>query len=250
VGAAGSGPQPEVGLPLTRPADAPTPTFYGRRHGRKLRPGRRTLLDERLPRLAVTLPATGEELDLARLFGAPPPALWLEIGFGAGEHLAAQAASHPGIAFIGAEVFVNGIASLLDHLDRRGLSNVRLFPDDARLLLPALPAASLDRVFLLFPDPWPKHRHAARRFVCRANLDRLARLMRPGAELRIASDDPGHIAWALGQALAHPAFAWLARSADDWRHPPPDWAATRYEGKALAAGRRPAYLRFRRRRPG
>jgi len=198
----------------------------------------------------VGLPAAGERLDPSRLFGAAPTALWLEIGFGGGEHLAAQAAAHPDVAFIGAEVFVNGIASLLDHLRRQQLANVRIFADDARLLLPALPAASLDRVFLLFPDPWPKHRHAARRFVCRETLDRLALLMRPGAELRIASDDPAYVEWTLRQVLAHPAFAWLARSSDDWRQRPADWAPTRYEKKALAAGRRPAYLRFRRRPSG
>jgi tRNA (guanine-N7-)-methyltransferase len=204
-------------------------------------------MGELLPRLAVPVPAAGEQLDPAALFGAAPAALWLEIGFGAGEHLAAQAAAHPAVAFIGAEVFVNGVASLLDHLRRRDLANVRIFADDVRLLLPALPAGSLDRVFLLFPDPWPKTRHAARRFVCRDTLDRLAVLMRPGAELRIASDDPTYIAWAFGQALGHPAFAWLARRTEDWRRPPPDWVPTRYEAKALAAGRRPAYLRFRRR---
>jgi tRNA (guanine-N7-)-methyltransferase len=198
----------------------------------------------------VDLPAAGGRLEPSRLFGTAPAALWLEIGFGGGEHLAAQAASHPGLAFIGAEVFVNGVASLLDHLRRQGLANVRIFADDARLLLPALPAASLDRVFLLFPDPWPKHRHAARRFVCRDTLDRLAIVMRPGAELRIASDDPTYVEWTLRQVLAHPAFAWLARLPDDWRRRPPDWVPTRYEKKALAAGRPPAYLRFRRRPPG
>jgi len=194
----------------------------------------------------VPLPAEGERLDPRQLFGAAPSALWLEIGFGAGEHLAAQAAAHPDIAFIGAEVFVNGIASLLDHLQRQAIANVRIFADDARLLLPALPAASLDRVFLLFPDPWPKQRHAARRFVCRDTLDRLALLMRPGAELRTASDDPGLIEWTLCQVLAHPAFAWPP---GDGRRRPPDWVATRYERKAITAGRRPAYLRFRRRAP-
>jgi tRNA (guanine-N7-)-methyltransferase len=196
------------------------------------------------------LPPAGEPLDLAASFGTAPAELWLEIGFGGGEHLAAQAAAHPAVSFIGAEVFVNGIASLLDHARGRALANVRIFADDARLLLPALPAASLGRVFLLFPDPWPKARHAARRFVGREMLDRLAVLMRPGAELRIASDDPGYVAWTLRWALAHPAFAWLAMLPPDWRRPPPDWVATRYEKKALAAGRPPAYLRFRRRAAG
>ncbi len=200
-----------------------------------------------LPQLALALPAAGEPLDLAAAFGSAPTELWLEIGFGGGEHLAAQAALHPTVSFIGADVFVNGIASLLDDARRRSLGNVRVFADDVRLLLPALPAASLGRVFLLFPDPWPKARHAARRFVGRDMLDRLALLMRPGAEFWIASDDPGYVAWTLRWALAHPAFAWLAGRPGDWRRPPPEWVATRYEKKALAAGRQPAYLRFRRR---
>jgi tRNA (guanine-N7-)-methyltransferase len=126
---------------------------------------------------------------------------------------------------------------------------VRIFPEDVRLLLPALPDACLDRVFLLFPDPWPKARHAARRFVGRPMLDQLARTMRPEAELRIASDEPGYVAWTLQQVLPHPGFVWLARRADDWRRRPAGWPPTRYEQKALAAGRKPAYLTFRRRAP-
>ncbi|MFO1060166.1 MAG: tRNA (guanine(46)-N(7))-methyltransferase TrmB [Dongiaceae bacterium] len=223
------------------------PNFYGRRQGRRLRPGRRGLLAQRLPELTLTLPDGGAPLDPKACFAAAPAAVWLEIGFGGGEHLAAQAAAHPGIGLIGAEVFVNGIASLLDHLERGAIGNVRIFPDDARLLLPALPAASLDRVFLLFPDPWPKARHAARRFVGRPTLDELARTMRPGAELRIASDEPGYVAWTLQQVLPHPAFAWTARRPGDWRVRPAGWPPTRYEQKALAAGRRPAYLTFERR---
>src|SRR5260370_930694 len=120
----------------------------------------------------------------------------------------APSSRHPHLACIGAQVFVSGVAGLLDHLQRQAIANVRIFADAARLLLPALPAASLDRVFLLFPDPWPKHRHAARRFVCRDTLDRLALLMRPGAQLRTASDGPGLIERTLCQGLAHPASAW------------------------------------------
>ncbi|MEX0808458.1 MAG: tRNA (guanine(46)-N(7))-methyltransferase TrmB [Dongiaceae bacterium] len=186
-------------------------------------------------------------LDPHRLFAAPRKEIWLEIGFGAGEHLAWQAVSHPDTGFIGCEVFKNGIAILLRSIDEGGLDNVRIWPADARLLLPALLPASIGRIFLLFPDPWPKVRHAERRFVCPPNLDVLARLLADGAELRIASDDPGYIVWTLMQMRARPEFEWLARQPADWQARPADWPETRYEAKALVAGRRPAYLRYRRR---
>jgi tRNA (guanine-N7-)-methyltransferase len=219
--------------------------FYGRRQGRKLRPGRQRLVDELLPRLRVALPQSGK-LDPFALFPSRPQKLWLEIGFGGGEHLAAQAARHPGIGFLGCEVFVNGIATLLAAIERERLGNVRLWPDDARMLLDALPDASIARVFLLFPDPWPKRRHAARRFIGPDNLERLARIMEAGGELRVASDDPGYVAWTLQHLRRHRDFRWCAARADDWRRPPEDWVPTRYEAKALAEGRKPAYLRFRR----
>jgi tRNA (guanine-N7-)-methyltransferase len=146
-------------------------------------------------------------------------------------------------------VFENGLAKLLVEVERRGLENVRIFPDDARLLLAALPPASLDHVFILFPDPWPKARHHRRRLVSAELLDRLAALMRDGAELRLATDDVEYLRQMLELGTAHPAFEWLAQRADDWRRRPPDWPATRYEAKAIEAGRRPSFLRFRR-RPG
>jgi len=195
--------------------------------------------------LAVAL--SDRRLDPAALFGEPVRELWLEIGFGAGEHLALQAAAHPAIGFIGCEVFLNGIAALLAEVAALGLANVRVFPGDARALLDALPDASIGRVFLLFPDPWPKHRHEGRRFVQATNLDRLQRTMRDGAELRIASDDPGHVAWVLERCLGHPGFEWTASRAEDWRRRPHDWPLTRYEAKAREEGRSATYLRFRRR---
>ncbi len=222
------------------------PLTFGRRRGRRLRPGRRALFETLLPRRAFSLPAAGGVLDPRALFPSGIQDIWLEIGFGGGEHLAAQAAAHPEIGFIGAEIFVNGVASLLGHIDRHELPNVRILPDDVRPLLDALPAASIGRVFLLFPDPWPKRRHAARRFVNSENLDRLARVMRAGAELRIASDDPGYVAWTLEHMLRRPDFHWLARRAADWRERPSDWPPTRYEQKALRDGRRPVYLRHER----
>ncbi len=183
----------------------------------------------------------------AALFSPPRSSVWLEIGFGGGEHLAGQAAVHPEIGFIGCEVFVNGVAALLGQLDRLALSNVRIFNDDARLLLPALPEACIDRAFLLFPDPWPKRRHAGRRFIVPGNLAQMARILADGAELLIASDDAGYIRWSLAQLGDDRHFEWQARSAADWRRPPPGWISTRYQQKAERAGRPPIFLRFRRR---
>jgi tRNA (guanine-N7-)-methyltransferase len=225
-----------------------THRLYGRRRGRPLRPGRQQLQQELLPRLSLTLPEAGL-LDPAGLFPQPPAAVWLEIGFGGGEHLAEQAERHPETGFIGSEVFENGVARLVGEVARRDLDNVRIFADDARLLLDRLPPASLGRVFILFPDPWPKLRHHKRRLVAPATLDRLAVVMRPGAELRLATDDLGYLVWMLEHVTAHPGFAWLARGPADWRQRPPDWPPTRYEEKARAAGRTPAFLRFAR-RPG
>lgn len=222
------------------------PPTYGRRRGRRLRPGRQTLLDTLLPRLAIALPAKGLRIDPGSLFPFKTSDIWLEIGFGGGEHLAVQAETNPTVGLVGAEIYINGIASLLGYIDRRRLSNVRIFPEDVRPLLDAFPDASLGRVSILFPDPWPKRRHAARRFVNPANLDRLARVMRRGAELRIASDDPGYIAWTLEKMLHRTDFRWLARRAADWRGRPPDWPPTRYEHKAIKEGRHPVYLRFER----
>lgn len=221
------------------------PRFYGRRRGKRLRPGRQALVDDLLPRLRVELPAAGGQIDPAALFDAPPAAVWMEIGFGAGEHLAAQAAAHPDIGFIGCEPFVNGVAALLAAIDRGGLANIRLFDDDARLLLPALAPASLDRVFLLYSDPWPKKRHWNRRLVNPANLDLIARVLRPGGVLRFATDHMGFARWSLMHLTARDDLEWTARGPDDWRHRPADGFPTRYEQKALA-GDRFVYLEFRR----
>lgn len=232
-----------------KPDRATTPEqrrFFGRRKGRRLRHGQQALVDTLLRRLAIELPESGR-LDPRTLFPGAPGRIWLEIGFGGGEHLAEQARAHPGIGLIGCEVFLNGIATLLTKVSSLELENVRIYPEDARDLLDALPEASLERVFLLFPDPWPKRRHADRRFIQPSSLDLLARLMKPGAEFRVASDDPGYIAWALAHLVRHPAFAWTAEGPGDWRARTADWPPTRYETKALRAGRRPVFLRFVRR---
>jgi len=226
--------------------ETPTRRVYGRRRGRPLRQGRRRLTEGLLPQLAITLPPEGA-LDPTTLFPTPPAAVWLEIGFGAGEHLAAQAEQHPGTGFIGCEVFENGIARLVGEIAHRDLDNIRIFADDARLLLDRLAPASIGRVFILFPDPWPKSRHHKRRLVAPATLDRLAGVMQPGAELRLATDDRSYLLWMLEHVTAHRDFAWTARSPADWRERAPDWPATRYEQKAGTAGRIPAFLRFIRR---
>ena len=233
---------------MTPDRDATIPEqrrFYGRRKGRPLRKGQQSHIDTLLPRIAIALPEAGK-LDPRALFPQAQE-LWLEIGFGGGEHLAEQARANRQAGIIGCEVFLNGIATLLAQIETHDLKNVRIYPEDARDLLDALPERSLDRVFLLFPDPWPKRRHAERRFIQIANLDLLARLMKPGAEFRVASDDPTYIGWALAHVTAHPAFRWAARRPQDWRDRPADWPPTRYEAKALREGRKPAYFRFIRR---
>jgi tRNA (guanine-N7-)-methyltransferase len=220
--------------------------LYGRRRGRPLRRSQQRLIDKLLPRLAVTLPQAGI-LDPGALFDRRPSEIWLDIGFGGGEHLAAQAATHRDIGMIGCEVFENGIAKLLGEIDRQELGNLRVLTDDARLLLAALPQASIGRVFILFPDPWPKQRHHKRRIVSDTTLAALAMVMQNGAELRLATDDVDYLGWMLARVPVHPAFTWLVGGPSDWRIRPADWPATRYEAKAIAAGRRPFFLRLRRR---
>jgi tRNA (guanine-N7-)-methyltransferase len=219
--------------------------IYGRRKGHRLRPGRQRLLDQVLPELQVSLPEDGP-LDLSTLFAFRPERLWLEIGFGGGEHLAAQAATHPKVGLIGCEPFISGVARLLSLIETQGLANVRLFTDDARLLMQALPDRCLERVFVLFPDPWPKTRHHKRRIVNPATAAAFARLLQAGGEVRLATDDMGYARAMLLALRAHPQLQWQANRPSDWRERPPDWPMTRYERKALAAGRRCVYVRFRR----
>lgn len=219
---------------------------YGRRRGRPLKPKGKALLATVLPGLEVALPAAGGLLAPDRLFGREPERLWLEIGFGAGEHLAWQASHHPECDFLGAEVFLEGIAALLGRIEQNRLRNIRIHQGDARDLLDALAPASLARVFILFPDPWPKRRHHKRRLLQPEFLDSLATLMADGAELRLATDHAAYLRWMLQRLTCHPAYQWLAQRPGDWRERPDDWPASRYEIKALAEGRRPAFLRFRR----
>ncbi|GJE35367.1 tRNA (guanine(46)-N(7))-methyltransferase TrmB [Methylobacterium oxalidis] len=224
--------------------ETPERAFFGRRKGKRLREGQEQRLAELLPRLRVVLPEPGGRLDPAALFAEPKSAHWLEIGFGGGEHLAHQARTHPEIGFIGAEPFVNGVVKLLRAVDEGGLANIRVRDEDVTALLAALPDASLSRVYLLYPDPWPKRRQRKRRFVSDESLAEIARVLKPGGLFRFASDIDDYAGWTLVRAARCPGLAWTARSAADWREPYPDWPGTRYEAKAIAAGRRPTYLEF------
>ncbi|HSK40911.1 MAG TPA: tRNA (guanine(46)-N(7))-methyltransferase TrmB [Arenibaculum sp.] len=229
------------------PGKVPPDKVYGRRQGRPLRRHKADLIENLLPGMRIPRPGRGDRIDPRGLFGRPPEQVWLEVGFGGGEHLAWQAAHHRDNGVIGCEPFINGVASLLQHVGEAGLSNVRILVDDARPLLDALPDASIGRCFVLFPDPWPKTRHHKRRFIGPDNLARLARVLEDGAELRLASDDASLIPWMLEHAWRHRDFEWLARRPEDWRTRPDDWPPTRYERKAVEAGRHPVFLRFRRR---
>ncbi len=229
------------GRDLTDPAT--TRRLYGRRQGHALRQGQAALVETLLPQVAV--PAKGP-LDAATLFG-DDRSLWLEIGFGAGEHLAAQAAARPEVGLIGCEPFLNGVVGALNHIRDGELGNVRLHMGDALDVLDRLAPASLDRAFLLHPDPWPKLRHAKRRFVNPGPLDTLASRLRPGAELRIGTDHPVYLRWTCMQMAARPDFSWLAATPTDWQVSPADWPPTRYEAKARRLGHEVWYLRYIRR---
>ena len=234
--------------------------FYGRRKGKKLKESRIVLLDSFLPKVRLRAFGDGEKVDPKTLFPFPVAHAWLEVGFGGGEHLAEQSRRPPDTGFIGAEVFLNGITSLLTHLtgkDRRGdvdenvgladgrADNVRVYDNDVRDLFEHFADGGFQRIYVLFPDPWPKRKHRDRRFIGPKNLPVLARLLEKGGELRIASDDMTYIRWALQHLMDSPDFEWTAECADDWRKPPADWVNTRYELKALDKGKKPVYLVFR-----
>lgn len=231
------------------PPEGADRAFYGRRKGKRLRAGQEQRLSALLPSLRLALPPAGAHLDPPSLFPVPVDEVWLEIGFGGGEHLAAQAAAHPRTGIIGAEPFVNGVVKLLRAVDDADLRNVRIWDEDATALLAALPDASLARVYLLYPDPWPKRRQRKRRFVSDGALAEIARVLRPGGVFRFASDIDDYAGWTLVRAARCPDLAWTAEAARDWTQPWSDWPGTRYEAKALAAGRPPSYLEFRRVEP-
>ena len=240
-GAAPGGRHQIVSRPLD---DRPKDVLYGRRQGRRLRSTQRRRFENDLPALEIGLPPGLDEIDPRDLFDVTPTQVWLEVGFGAGEHLLAQAQAYPEIGFIGCEPYLNGVVKLIRGIREHELRNIRVLRDDARILLRRLPDRSLDRVFVLFPDPWPKTRHHKRRFISEPVLAELGRVLDAGAELRVASDDRGYVAWSLRHILRHGGFVWTARRPLDWRMRPVDWPATRYEAKAIGAGRRCAFLRF------
>jgi tRNA (guanine-N7-)-methyltransferase len=214
--------------------------LYGRSRGKSLRAGQKDLLAEALPLFSIGM----EDLTEGRAFVRTPREVWLEIGFGAGEHLIEQAKANPEVGIVGCDPFLNGIVAALAGLKREDISNVRLRRGDAQAVIETAPDAFFSRVFVLYPDPWPKRRHHKRRLIARGVIDSLARVMRPGAELRFATDIDDYAGWTLARFLVSPHFRWAAAQADDWRRPWPEWRPTRYEAKARFENRRSVYLTF------
>lgn len=235
------------------------PKFFGRRKGRTIRKAKSFLLDNFLPRILIS---AGKLINLEDIFGKKD-SYCLEIGFGDGEHLAAISQDNPQNGYIGVEVYKNGVANLLTLLTglKEGneddltaeikllanrTDNIRVFDDDVRLLFSCLPDACFDKVYLLFPDPWPKNRHAERRFINSDNLKELARIIKKGGILQVATDHPIYKRWTLEQMHDNRDFVWTAKTSDDWRNPPADWHETKYQRKALREGRRPVFFEFKR----
>ncbi len=218
--------------------------FYGRRQGKRLRPKQAAGISGTLPNLQID--CSGPVRPDA-LFASDKTAYWLEIGFGGGEHLINNASLHPDIGHLGCEPFINGMAKLVLLIEKEGIDAIRLHNDDAVQLLDQLPDASLDRIYLLYPDPWPKRRHNKRRFVSDENLSRMARVLKPGGEFRFASDIDHYVGWTLARILRSPDFVWTAEQPDDWRLPWENWPSTRYEAKAIREGRKSSYIIAKRR---
>ncbi|PCH81600.1 MAG: tRNA (guanosine(46)-N7)-methyltransferase TrmB [Hyphomicrobiales bacterium] len=226
----------------------PRAAFYGRRKGPGLSPLQKTVLSDLVPKLVLDI-STPQQGSLKDLFDVDVTEIWLEIGYGGAEHMLHQAELNPHIGFIGCEPFVNGMVKAAEGIRDRKLGNIRLFDNDAVFLLDWLPPQCMTRVFLLYPDPWPKKRHWKRRFVSSANLDRIIRVLQPDGHFRFASDIDHYVNWALQRILKKPEFQWLAECAEDWQLPWPEWIQTRFEAKAVREGRSTAYLTFERRDP-
>ncbi|THD65586.1 MAG: tRNA (guanosine(46)-N7)-methyltransferase TrmB [Bradyrhizobium sp.] len=225
-------------------ATHPQGSFFGRRKGHKLRSRQADLIDRLLPRLSLDIDGQCPP-DLADLFDCPVDQVRLEIGFGGGEHLIAEALGFPKVGFIGCEPYVNGMAKILTQIEAHSIGNIRLFAGDAAELLAWVPAGSLARIDLIHPDPWPKRRHWKRRFVQDANLAAMARVLKKDGEFRFVSDIADYCAWTLAHLLRSPDFTWTAERANDWRLPWDGYTMTRYGRKAEREGRHAAYLRFR-----
>jgi tRNA (guanine-N7-)-methyltransferase len=222
----------------------PHGSFFGRRKGHKLRLHQADLIETLLPQLALDITGASPP-DLAALFDARPDDIRLEIGFGGGEHLIAEAQAFPKLGFIGCEPYVNGMAKILAQIEAHNIGNIRLFAGDAAELLTWLPSRSLARIDLIHPDPWPKRRHWKRRFVQDATIAAMARVLKPEGEFRFVSDIADYCAWTLAHLARSPDFIWTAEQASDWRQPWADYTMTRYGRKAEREGRQAAYLRFR-----
>lgn len=218
--------------------------FFGRRRGKSMKPRQSGLYQTQLPSLRIAIEDGACPSDLRDLFVIKPELVRMEIGFGGGEHLIHEAGRFPKTGFIGVEPFVNSMAKFLANAHEAGLQNIRVYDDDATQLLDWLPEASLDGIDLFYPDPWPKKKHWKRRFVNAINLDRFARVLKPGTLFRFASDIDTYVNWTLQHCHEHEAFEWQAKSLDDWRQPYEAWPGTRYEAKAFREGRTPAYLMF------
>jgi tRNA (guanine-N7-)-methyltransferase len=219
--------------------------FFGRRKGHKLRLHQADLIENLLPHLALDIGGAAPA-SLTGLFEAPIGEVRLEIGFGGGEHLIAEAMAFPDTGFIGCEPYVNGMAKILTRIETHNIGNIRLYAGDAAELLAWAPPQSIARLDLIHPDPWPKRRHWKRRFVQDATVAAMARIIKPGGEFRFVSDIDDYCAWTLAHLLRSPDFSWTAERASDWRQPWPGYTMTRYGRKAEREGRVAAYLRFRR----
>jgi tRNA (guanine-N7-)-methyltransferase len=220
---------------------------FGRRQSNKLRAGQQALLDNLLPTLRLLPTEDGSMIDPTTVFKVPVKEVWFEVGFGGGEHTAAQIENNPDVGIIACEPFINGVASLLVHVENRGLHDrIRILDNDARPLLDVIPDGSISRLFLLFPDPWRKNRHSNRRFVGGENLDLIARVLKSGSEFRVGSDHMPYIDWTLDHMTQRDDFEWICDGPEDWRVRPDDWPESRYEQKALRQGKACVYLRFRR----
>ncbi|MGH1356108.1 MAG: tRNA (guanosine(46)-N7)-methyltransferase TrmB [Thalassovita sp.] len=231
------------------PSGAPWRNFYGRFKGKGLRDSQQRFLDEDLAKLSPGAVGWEEnpdrtKLDLNEIFGDRD--VWLEIGFGGGEHMVHQAGQNPDVGFIGCEPYINGVAMLLGKIRDASCNNIRIHPGDARDMFDVLPEQSISRAFLLYPDPWPKKRHHRRRFVTPEHLEPLHRVLKPGAIFRVATDIPDYVRQTL-EEVPKAGFEWLAERPADWREPWDDWISTRYEQKALREDRTPHYLTFVRR---